>query len=50
MESVEQVALVDVKDLVLIGEALPFRVLDCHARMLLYKGHWAVPACRMRCG
>jgi len=38
VESVERVALVDVKDLLLIGEALPFRVLDSHARMLLNEG------------
>jgi HD-GYP domain-containing protein (c-di-GMP phosphodiesterase class II) len=35
----ERVPLSDVRDLIAIGEALPFRVLDAQARLLLNEGH-----------
>ena len=38
MDSDQRVLLGDVQDLVSIGSALPFRVLDAHARLLLSQG------------
>ena len=38
MDADQRVPLADVRDLVAIGTALPFRVLDAHARLLLSQG------------